>query len=71
MNRTGLIQCLILLAVVSLAAAGVYAAEAGEVSHADSGNNGNGFHISGSSDVCHVSSCYRPLNEISTLELGN
>ena len=67
MNRTGLIQCLIVLVVVSLAVAGVYAAEA---SHVDSSDNGNGLHISRSGDVYHVSSCNIPLNEISTLNLG-
>ena len=54
MNRTDLIQCLILLAVVSIAVAWVYAAEA---PHVDSSDNVNGLHISGLGDVCHVSSC--------------
>ncbi len=70
MKRARLIQVLILALVVSLAFAGVYAAgEAGEVSHADSTDDVDGLHISGSGDVCHVSSCLKPLGEISTLEL--
>ncbi len=36
MNMGGLIQCLIVLVVVSMTIAGVYAAEAGATSHVDS-----------------------------------
>lgn len=70
MKRATLIQGLIIVLVVSLAFAGVYAAgESGEVSHTDSTDHADGLYISGSGDVCHVSNCYKPLSEISTLEL--
>ena len=41
--------------VVSIAIAGVYASEAGEITHDDSTEHVNGLYISGSGDVCHVS----------------
>jgi len=70
MKRARLIQVLILALVVSLAFAGVYAAdEAGEVSHADSTDDIGGLYISGSGDVCHVASCNQPLENIATLHL--
>ncbi|MEE1129393.1 MAG: hypothetical protein UHW99_05360 [Methanobrevibacter sp.] len=69
MKRARLIQGLIIVLVISLAFAGVYAAEAGEVSHADSNNHVDGLYIRGSGDVCHVSSCYKPLGEISAVGL--
>ncbi|WP_407377381.1 hypothetical protein [Methanobrevibacter sp.] len=70
MKKATLIQGLILVLVVSLAFAGVYAAtEVGEVSHDDSTDHVDGLYISGSGDVCHVASCNVPLSEISTLGL--
>lgn len=71
MDRRNLIRGLVLLLVVSLAFAGVYASDGAEVSHADSTDSADGLHISGSADVCHVSSCFKPLDEISTVQLWN
>ena len=65
MDRARLIQGLIFVLVVSLAIVWVCSAgEVGEVSHVDSTS-----HVDGSHDVCLVASCYKPLGEISTLEL--
>ena len=69
MDRRNLIRGLILLLVVSLAFAGVYASDGAEVSHADSTDSADGLHISGLSDVCHVSSCFKSFDEISVLHL--
>lgn len=71
MNKASIITGLIFLLVVSIAIAGVYASEVNEISHDDSTDNADGLYISGSGDVCHVSSNYKPLSEISTLELWN
>jgi hypothetical protein len=69
MNKARLIQVLILALVVSLAFAGVYASDGAEVSHADSTDSADGLHISGSSDVYDVSSCFKSFDEISVLHL--
>jgi len=54
MNRTGLIQGLIFVLVVSLAIAGVYAGEAAESSQDDATDNVDGLYVSGSGDVAHA-----------------
>lgn len=54
MNKTGLIQGLIFVLVVSLAIAGVYAGTAEETAHDDATNDVDGLFISGSGDVSHV-----------------
>ncbi len=68
MNRAGLIQGLILLLVVSLAIAGVYASEAGEVSHDDATDNSSGLYVSGSGDVAHVSGYSDSFGEVPHIE---
>lgn len=64
MNKAGLI----LLLVVSLAIAGVYASEAGEVSHDDATDNSSGLYVSGSGDVAHVSGYSDSFGEVPHIE---
>lgn len=49
-----ILQGLILVLIVSLAVAAIYATESGEVSHDDSSNGQSHLYISGSGDACHV-----------------
>ena len=49
-----IIECLILLLVVSLAFASIYAAETGEVSQEDTSDWQSHLYISGSGDVSHI-----------------
>lgn len=54
MARKILMECLVLVVVVSLAFAAVYAAEADSVSTNDSADGQSHLYISGSGDVSHV-----------------
>ena len=71
MNRTGLIQGLIFVLVVSLAIAGVYAGDAGDTPHDDTTDNVDGLYVSGSGDVSHVpgySNSFGDAPHIETIE---
>ena len=54
MANKKIMQCFILILIVSLTCAAIYATEAGEVSHSDSSNKLADLHISESINVSHV-----------------
>ncbi len=64
MESKRLIQGFIVLLIVSLACAAIYAAETGEVSHTDSSKTESHLYISGSGDVCHVVDSFGPTHDI-------
>ncbi|WP_459537959.1 hypothetical protein [Methanobrevibacter sp.] len=57
-----ILQGLVLVLIVSLAVAAIYAAESGEVSHDDSSNGQAHLYISGSGDVSHVMGSVSPIH---------
>lgn len=71
MDGKTIIQGLILILVVSLAFASIYAAETGEVSHSDSSNGQNHLYISGSGDVAHVVTSADPVHAYHDLPTVN
>ncbi len=60
MQRKSIIQGLIVILIVALGCAAIYAAETGEVSHTDSTKGESHLYISGSGDVSHVENPFVP-----------
>lgn len=55
MDMKKIIQCLIILLVISMTFACIYACEIDDVSNGNSSDGSDGLYISGSGDVCHIS----------------
>lgn len=60
MENKRIIQGLILILIVSLTCAAIYAVETAEVSHTDSSNGQGRLYISKSGDVSHVADTITP-----------
>ena len=71
MTNKGIINSLILILIVSLACAAIYATETGEVSYSDSNNVDDLIDINQSIDDSHVVSYDTPdkVNNVTTLAL--